>query len=57
MTVEYDVRIAERTHRICIEIPAGCDRRVLKEVPRFVITTALLVDSGYLPRGVIHAIA
>jgi hypothetical protein len=57
MTVEYDVRIADRIHRICIEIPAMCDRRVLKEVPRFAITTALLVDSGYLPRGVIHAIA
>ena len=57
MTVQYDVRIAERTHRICIEIPAVCDRQVLKEVPRFAILTALLVDSGYLPQGVIHAIA
>ncbi len=57
MTMEYDVRIAEQTHRIRIEVPAWCESRHLEEVREFAISTALLEHCGYLPRGVVNALA
>lgn len=57
MTLEYDVRIAEHTHRIRIQVPARCETRDLKHVDQFAVSTALLEHLGYLPRGVVHAIA
>jgi len=56
MTLEYDVRVAEHNHKIRIEVPAGCDRRDLKDVREFAISTALLEHLGYLPRGAVHAV-
>jgi len=57
MTLEYDVQVAEHTHRIRIEVPAWCDLKVLKDVREFAISTALLEHIGYLPKGVTHGLA
>ncbi len=56
MTVEYEVRVAEHTHSIRIEVPAWCEPRDLKNVREFAISTALLEHLGYLPKGVVHAV-
>lgn len=57
MTLAYDVRVAEQTRRIRIEVPLGCDRRDLAHVREFAISTALLEHCGYLPRDVVNAVA
>ena len=56
MTLEYEVRVAEHNHKIRIEVPAWCDRRDLKDVREFAISTALLEHLGYLPHGAVHAV-
>jgi uncharacterized protein involved in high-affinity Fe2+ transport len=57
MTLEYTVLIGERTHLVKIEIPAGEPRERLKHLRDFAITTAYLEHVGYLPRGVVSAVA
>ena len=56
MTMEYDVRIAEQTYRIRIEMPAWHDVQQ-EDVREFAISTALLEHCGYLPRGVVSGLA
>ena len=57
MTLAYDVRVADHIHRIRIEVPLWCDRRELAHVREFAISTALLMHSGYLPKGVTNGLA
>ena len=57
MTLAYDVRVADHVHRIRIEVPLWCDRRELAHVREFAISTALLLHSGYLPKGVTNGVA
>ena len=57
MTLAYDVKIADHTHRIRIEVPSGCNRRDLAHVREFAISTAVLEHLGFLPRDVVNGIA
>jgi len=57
MTLLYEVQVADHTHTIRIEVPAGCEPKELNSVREFALSTALLEHLGYLPKGVTHAIA
>ena len=57
MYVSYAVQIEQTVHRICVAIPDSYGERDLQGVLEFAVTTAILVHSGYLPAGVIHAVA
>ena len=56
MTVIYRIRIDEETHHVKVEVPPGQTLKDLESLQGFVLATAYLEHSGYLPRGVINAI-
>jgi len=57
MYINYSVEIERKMHEICVAIPDFYDDRDLQGVMKFAIVTAILEHSGYLPAGVIHAVA
>jgi hypothetical protein len=57
MTVEYAVQINGTTHRVKISVATGETRERLRGLRDFAITTAYLEHCGYLPRGVVNALA
>ena len=57
MLVEYAVQINGHTHLVKIAVPAGEPKARLRGLRDFAITTAYLEHCGYLPRGVVNAVA
>jgi hypothetical protein len=57
MYINYSVQIEEKLHQICVAVPDSYSEKELQGVLKFAVMTALLEHSGYLPAGVIHAVA
>ena len=57
LTLEFDVRIGGVMHRIRVALPSGDEAFDRSSVERFVMITAYMEHFGFLPQGVVNAVA
>jgi hypothetical protein len=57
MTIDYRITIDGTTHEVRVALPEQPSEDDLEEARDFAVSTAFLEHFGYLPRGVVNAVA